>query len=257
MSVGLEKESCVAGEGASIVFSKCLSSSEKQNEKINLATYKMSEEYKKQRLFEKGRDICRNRPFEQIKPNDDDYNTLLQIFQHRYNFEPAYFFIDNHSTYQSNYFPTFPLKSDPSKRIPISIYKYLFQTRQQEEEINKRKAFRQSVKGDIDEFRELLKGQELMCEKCNTSIIGYYEVDHLIPFIDLVNNFLKEEKLTLNEVEIEWVDLLPYIRDYTLKRKWKKYHKQNAKLRPLHRECNRVVMEGATSSQPKRLLVRS
>ena len=64
------------------------------------------------------------------------------------------------------------------------------------------------------------------------------EIHHdKISFKDLLNNFLKQEKLKMKDIEM-YGDIL---KDENLANKWREYHKENAILKVVDKEIHKLI----------------
>jgi hypothetical protein len=63
-------------------------------------------------------------------------------------------------------------------------------------------------------------------------------VDHEIPFKKLFDDFLEEQLLCYEDVEIQDLGLDSQFADRELAQAWKQYHQDKAKLRLTHSQCN-------------------
>jgi hypothetical protein len=116
-------------------------------------------------------------------------------------------------------------------------------------------AFRNSIKQDIIIFRNKIffDNFDVCCELCNTKLYDDMNthIDHIIKFRDLLTNFCSDENLNILDIPITRtnndIKLINYkvintnelyINDTIILNKWIQYHKNNAILRPLCRQCN-------------------
>ena len=75
------------------------------------------------------------------------------------------------------------------------------------------------------------------CELCNLPITGKKHIDHIVPFIKIFESFLEKENLTYTSIFViktKWSRRF----HWELSLRWQWYHFRNAKLRPVHPECN-------------------
>jgi hypothetical protein len=116
-------------------------------------------------------------------------------------------------------------------------------------------AFRNAIKQDISIYRNKIffDNYDVLCELCNTKLYNdsNTHIDHIIKFRDLLINFCCDNNLNMLDIEITKtkndIKLINYkvintneliISDIIILNKWIRYHKTNALLRPLCRECN-------------------
>jgi hypothetical protein len=96
-------------------------------------------------------------------------------------------------------------------------------------------AMRYTIQPQIDEFKKSI--EILKCEFCNS--YNNIEIDHIKLFQDLSDDFLKNRK----DIPVLFDDS-PYNfamfrqEDKIIKNEWFNYHKENAKLRCLCKQCN-------------------
>lgn len=63
--------------------------------------------------------------------------------------------------------------------------------------------FRTAIQGQVDAFREGYIGREVKCPMCKTVGTGEsFEVDHVIPFSIILQEFLKEKEFDINDIWI-------------------------------------------------------
>jgi hypothetical protein len=75
------------------------------------------------------------------------------------------------------------------------------------------------------------------CELCDKTINGKKHIDHITPFIELFEAFMVKEELTYDSIFViktQWSRKF----HWELSLRWQWYHFRNAKLRPVHPECN-------------------
>ena len=102
-----------------------------------------------------------------------------------------------------------------------------------------KQAARLAIKLQIKSFRDSVRDQ---CQKCGVEEYGLgLEVDHIIDFMDIFNNFIKnyEEEILIKSVYKDHTGDLWYFTDEKIKQEWCKYHKENAKLQLLCKTCHK------------------
>jgi hypothetical protein len=116
-------------------------------------------------------------------------------------------------------------------------------------------AFRNSIKQDIFIYRNKIffDNYDVFCELCNIKLFNDINthIDHIIKFRDLLINFCCDENLNILDIEViktnNDIKLINnivvntnelIINDTIILNKWIKYHKNNALLRPLCKQCN-------------------
>ena len=93
------------------------------------------------------------------------------------------------------------------------------------------------IQPQIEEFR---RANELpdTCPMCNEPMKDPH-IDHIIPFCQLLTDFLREQYITIDDIEIvRELGKDKYLKDKVLGQKFYDYHKEHAKLRYLCPHCN-------------------
>tara|TARA_R100001369_G_scaffold7776_5_gene19156 strand:+ start:49 stop:843 length:795 start_codon:yes stop_codon:yes gene_type:complete len=102
-----------------------------------------------------------------------------------------------------------------------------------------KQAARYAIRPQTKKFRDSVKDK---CQKCGVDAYGLeLEVDHIINFMDIFNNFIKnyKEKILMESVHKETFGDLWYFNDEKLKEEWCDYHKENSKLQLLCKTCHK------------------
>jgi hypothetical protein len=83
-------------------------------------------------------------------------------------------------------------------------------------------------------------GECNVCPICDVPMQRKFNlhVDHEIPFKKLFDDFLEEQLLCYEDVEIDDLGLDSRFADRELAQAWKQYHQDKAKLRLTHSQCN-------------------
>ena len=93
------------------------------------------------------------------------------------------------------------------------------------------------IQPQIEEFRSATELPDT-CPMCNEPMKDPH-IDHIIPFCQLLTDFLREQHITVNDIEIEReVGKEKKLKDVELGKKFYEYHKQHAQLRYLCSKCN-------------------
>lgn len=108
----------------------------------------------------------------------------------------------------------------------------------------KMKALRLVIKPQIDYFRNKMFGNKTYL-KCPLLHLNFSKktchIDHEPPntFVDILISFLKKENIKLSDIKIYKVNNYIYLlEDKILSEKWYGFHKNNAKLRAIHKTAN-------------------
>lgn len=99
-----------------------------------------------------------------------------------------------------------------------------------------KKVFRMLIIPQMEEFREAHHAETCPC--CNQAA-EKFDVDHITPFKTILNNFIEQNQLDLNEVKTVQRKSLPDLADEELKNKWIQFHRENAHYQLLCQKCNR------------------
>lgn len=101
-----------------------------------------------------------------------------------------------------------------------------------------RNAARYEVSEQIHEFHDT--GECSTCELCHTSMTRHngLHVDHIKPFKDLFSEFIENRGITYSEIQTEDLGVESQFKDRPLAREWYIFHKENATLRLVHKQCN-------------------
>ena len=97
---------------------------------------------------------------------------------------------------------------------------------------------RLAIRSHIDEFRA--SSPSMWCHLCRQVIDGPGHVDHVVPFVDLLDDWLCEvggESAVVKAIENP-VDGNPRFTDDDLERSWFHWHRQHAELAMAHDHCN-------------------
>ena len=96
---------------------------------------------------------------------------------------------------------------------------------------------RSSITDQINKFKRETEKPEL-CPICNKILDENFHIDHIIYFEEIVNNFLKENNIEYNDIEIVAQGTEKFIKDQNLVNRFKEYHEQHAQLRYVCAHCN-------------------
>jgi hypothetical protein len=105
-------------------------------------------------------------------------------------------------------------------------------------------ALRFEVELDISTWKTVnpfIKGS--LCPEAGTKMLKTKsEVDHIIPFAKLVDDFLSEEKIGFADVQITYHARIKQwrLQDNEVSYKWRKYHLANMKLQWISKEGNKA-----------------
>lgn len=118
---------------------------------------------------------------------------------------------------------------------------------------DRQKAYRHAVLNDIESFRNVSK--EKICCSCNSRF--NIQVDHVIPFVKLINDFENEYAIEKYPGFERHNDSLCTFR-FSIKsrenalfvEKWQMYHKANAKYQLLCSKCNLAKSSGGVKYTP-------
>ena len=104
-----------------------------------------------------------------------------------------------------------------------------------------KEAARKAVEDQKKEFRSSVKDE---CQKCGKKAYGLeLQVDHVINFMDIFNNFIKkygyEDNFLIENINKDLYVTWWYFTNEELKEKWRKYHKENATLQLLCVPCHK------------------
>ena len=127
------------------------------------------------------------------------------------------------------------LKSDPDTEIFCSKKKLAGLNRVPN--YKARQAARSVIQHQIDNFKK--KNKKEKCPGCSEQLGSEAQVDHEPTFQNLLNNFCSANDLDLSKIgkynhETKKLEF----KDSNISTKWSEYHKLNAKLRWLCKECN-------------------
>ena len=182
---------------------------------------------------------------ESIKLNyPDDYLDLCDVFKRHPRYPEKFIgFIDIKIKYNliyKNQYDVFIIK-DNGDIDDVSVLKSCISGKPKNKLLE---AMRVSINNQIIEFRN--KQKKLLCEICGKT--DKIEIDHHsehMPFAKLYDDFIKNNIITIPELFDNTEGHLKCFRsiDILFEESWVKYHKENAILRMLCKECNR--------SQPK------
>jgi hypothetical protein len=134
----------------------------------------------------------------------------------------------------------FNLIKEDGSIIDIS-YRECFKKRTKEQEIafNLNSALRVAIEPQINDFKKNIKNWK--CDLCNSNVD--IQIDHIILFKKLKEDFLrsltaKNENIP-NIYENDYYNRIIFTnKDKDFENRWCQYHKNNAKLRTLCKDCN-------------------
>ena len=124
---------------------------------------------------------------------------------------------------------------------PILCGKKYLAGSKRNQNINIQQAARLAIKEQIEDFRNKKKLEvNEMCPACSKKLGSDAQVDHETTFQNLLNGFCLANKLDLSTIKTEYHQGKYHtgFKDSTISTKWFEYHKRNAKLRWLCKECN-------------------
>jgi hypothetical protein len=117
-------------------------------------------------------------------------------------------------------------------------YRECFKKRTREQEIafNLNSALRVAIEPQINNFKKNIKNWK--CDLCNSNID--IQIDHITLFKDLSKDFLKNEIMSIpNTYEKDYYNRPTFKEeDNDFESRWCEYHRKNAKLRTLCKDCN-------------------
>ena len=93
---------------------------------------------------------------------------------------------------------------------------------------------RKIIYPDIEEFK-INNIKPNICELCG-NYSDEFEVDHIILFNDLVNQFMNKYNININDIKIENKQIINDI----INNEFPKFHHENAKLRWICKKCNQT-----------------
>jgi 5-methylcytosine-specific restriction endonuclease McrA len=105
----------------------------------------------------------------------------------------------------------------------------------QKERTQENKVF-QALRYEIDDQIKIYRLQNPCCSECKNKTFKDLEVDHIIPFKELRDNWLSQHDIKKIDTEKEGVKIL--LSDSDLKKSWKEYHMENCSLQTLCKECH-------------------
>lgn len=106
---------------------------------------------------------------------------------------------------------------------------------EQKKKLDLSQSMRKAIQEQINEFR---KGEKKICLNCKESNCEMH-VDHVVKFKKLQDDFfIKYENIDIEIEDDNFFGGRKFIEDSKISNKWKKYHKKNAVLRILCKDCN-------------------
>lgn len=92
------------------------------------------------------------------------------------------------------------------------------------------KALRETIQPQIDQFKKRVSNQSLVKSSLSGKpIIGPYHVDHVYPFIRMVEEWCRENGVDLENVPVKCVGVSCRLESIELSESWFDYHSLNAK----------------------------
>lgn len=96
------------------------------------------------------------------------------------------------------------------------------------------KALRGIIEPQIKQFRDSVKGQTVVKSAVSGKpVLGAYHVDHVYPFIRLVEEWCRENEYDLETIEVACRGVCCKLKDSSIAESWFDYHLLNAKLQVL------------------------
>jgi len=185
------------------------------------------------------RNILKNNLGRIITKNDKLFNYLLcMVEMHTDRDEKIGAGIDSFIIKLNNYnnIALYINRIDNTK-IDIS-WKYVCQFKPRNSNHNLISALRNSINYQICEYRSK-NSDKLICELCQSK--NNIHIDHIIHFQKIREDFINSTRLTIPEKFDDCPNTHQAVfkyKDLEFRKQWAKYHKENATLRPLCRDCN-------------------
>jgi len=195
-------------------------------------TLKSKQEYFKN-ILNKG--LCSSLKNERI----EDFNDCMEAFKLHSDNTKLEGVIDICivSNKKSMLYYEFNLIKEDGSIIDIS-YRECFKKRTKEQEIafNLNSALRVAIEPQIEDFKKNIKIWK--CNLCNSNVD--IQIDHITLFKNLKEDFLNNNLINIpNMYEKDYYNRSIFRnKDKDIENRWCEYHKNNAKLRTLCKECN-------------------
>ena len=131
------------------------------------------------------------------------------------------------------------LKRDPD--TPVLCGKTYLAGAKRNQKHNVGQAARSAIQNQIQEFRNENKKEN--CPGCSEQLVFDAQVDHETTFQNLLIGFCRENNLDLSTICTKYNQetYKRELEDSSISNKWSEYHKLNAKLRWLCKECNQKI----------------
>lgn len=99
-------------------------------------------------------------------------------------------------------------------------------------------AARYEISDQIHSYHD--RGECNLCDICGKIMIrgNKLHVDHIIPFEKIFLDFLESSKITYSNISVKDIGVETEFNDRDFAHNWKEFHKNNATLRIVHKECN-------------------
>lgn len=153
-----------------------------------------------------------------------------------FNEEKQHIEIHKNPTFDNNY-NLVVVNNNDNKTVYLTLYSCITgKYKSNKHHLND--CLRRAIIEQINEFKETNSMPD-KCAICHVELTpDNVEIDHVIPFSVLVDEWIKQNKVDIDTIEYEQVKGVRMIKDKELINDWVVYHKTHAKLEFICNECN-------------------